>query len=100
MAETLTFQNILDHLLDSKRDVPQNHLHFYSDLDPKSLKLFLDVWPSVKPARKLLLLDKLLANLDTDNVVSYMDIGRSLLDDTDGEVRARSIRLETCQQIN
>jgi HEAT repeats len=93
MAENLTFQNILDHLLDSKKDIPQSHLQFYSDLDPKSLQLFMDVWPSVKPARKLLLLDKLLVNLDTDNIVSYMDIGRSLLDDSDGEVRARAIRL-------
>lgn len=93
MAETLTFQNILDHLLDSKKEIPHSHLQFYSDLDPKSLRLFLDIWSSVKPARKVLLLDELLANLETDNIVSYMEIGRSLLDDEDGEVRARAIRL-------
>jgi HEAT repeat protein len=93
MAETLSFQNVLDHLLDSKKDIPHSHLQFYSDLDPKSLRLFLDIWSSVKPARKLLLLDELLANLDTDHIVSYIDIGRSLLDDEDGEVRARAIRL-------
>jgi HEAT repeat protein len=93
MAETLTFQNILDHLLDSKKDIPRNHLQYYSDLDPKSLRLFLDVWSSVKPNRKLLLLNELLANLETDSIVSYEDIGRSLLDDADGEVRARAIRL-------
>ncbi|MCE9645700.1 MAG: HEAT repeat domain-containing protein [Chloroflexi bacterium] len=94
MAETPTFQNILDHLLDSKKDIPQSHLQYYSDLDPKSLRLFLDIWPSVKPARKLLLLDQLINNMDTDNIVSYIDIGRSLLDDTDAEVRSRAIRLQ------
>jgi len=93
MADTLSFQNILDHLLDSKKDIPHGHLQYYSDLDPKSLRLFLDIWSSVKPARKLLLLDQLLANLETDNIVSYIDIGLSLLDDEDGEVRARAIRL-------
>jgi regulator of sigma E protease len=93
LAETLTFQNILDHLLDSKKDIPHGHLSYYSDLDPKSLRLFLDVWPSVKPDRKLLLLNELLANLETDNIVSYEGIGSSLLDDADGEVRARAIRL-------
>ena len=93
MAEPLSFQNILDHLLDSKKDIPHVHLQYYSDLDPKSLRLFLDIWSSVKPDRKLLLLDALLANLETDNIVSYMDIGRALLDDADGEVRARAIRL-------
>ena len=93
MAETITFQNVLDHLLDSKKDIPRSHLSHYSDLDPKSLRLFLDVWPSVKPARKLLLLNELAANLETDNIVSYEDIGRALLDDTDGEVRARALLL-------
>ena len=93
MTETITFQNVLDHLLDSKKDIPRSHLSHYSDLDPKSLRLFLDVWPSVKPARKLLLLNELAANLETDNIVSYEDIGRALLDDTDGEVRARALLL-------
>ena len=93
MAETITFQNVLDHLLDSKKDIPRSHLSHYSDLDPKSLRLFLDVWPSVKPARKLLLLNELAANLETDNIVSYEDIGRALLDDADGEVRARALLL-------
>lgn len=93
MAETLSFQTVLDHLLDSKKEIPHSHLQFYSDLDPKSLRLFLDIWSSVKPARKLLLLSQLLTNLDTDNIVSYIDIGRSLLDDSDGEVRAYAIRL-------
>jgi HEAT repeat protein len=93
MAEPLSFQNILDHLLDSKKDIPRTHLKLYSDLDPKSLRLFLDVWPSVKPARRLLLLNELLSNLETDNIVSYEEIGRALLNDEDGEVRARAIRL-------
>ncbi len=93
MATKLTFQNVLDHLLDSKKDIPQNHLKFYSDLDPKSLQLFLDVWPRVQPARKLVLLDQLLSHLDSDTIVSYEEIGKALLDDPDGEVRARAIRL-------
>jgi HEAT repeat protein len=93
MAEKLSFQNVLDHLLDSKKDIPQNHLRFYSDLDPKSLRLFLDIWPRVNPTRKLLLLDRLLSNLEADTIVSYEEIGYALLDDPNGEVRARAIRL-------
>jgi HEAT repeat protein len=93
MADKISFQNVLDHLLDSKKDIPQSHLKFYSDLDPKSLQLFLDVWPGVNPTRKLLLLDQLLSHLDSDTIVSYEEIGRALLDDSNGEVRARAIRL-------
>lgn len=92
MAE-ITFQNVLDHLLDSKKDIPQNHLGYYSDLDPKSLQLFIDIWKSVKPERKILLLDALVSHLDSDSLVSYEEIGKALLDDSDSEVRARAIGL-------
>jgi HEAT repeat protein len=93
MTTKISFQNVLDHLSDSNKNIPQSHLKFYSDLDPKSLKLFLDVWPRVQPSRKLVLLDALLSHLDLDSIVSYEEIGRALLDDSDGEVRARAIRL-------
>lgn len=93
MAETISFQSVLDHLLDSKKDIPRSHLQRYSDLDPKSLRLFLDVWSSVKPNRKLLLLEELLSHLNSDVLVSYEEIGRALLKDADGEIRARAIGL-------
>ena len=93
MSETLSFQSILDHLLDSKKDIPASHYQHYSDLDPKSLQLFMDVWSSVKPERKLLLLDGLLSFLNADTLVSYEDIGRFLLDDVDAQIRARAIGL-------
>ena len=92
MAE-LNFQSVLDHLLDSKKDIPSGHLSFYSDLDPKSLRLFLDVWSSVPQNRKLLLLDSLIAHLDDETIVSYEDIGKALLTDPDAEVRARALGL-------
>ena len=93
MAQITTLQTTLDHLVNSDTDIPKNHLQYYSDLDPKSLQLFMDAWPRVKPTRKLLLLDELLIHLDTDTIVSYEEIGRALLDDSDGEVRSRAIRL-------
>ncbi len=93
MPTKLSFQNVLDHLSESKKDIPQSHLKFYSDIDPTSLKLFLDMWPRVQPTRKLVLLDQLLSHLDSDTIVSYEEIGRALLNDPDGEVRAHAIRL-------
>ena len=93
MAQITTLQTTLDHLVNSDTDIPKNHLQYYSDLDPKSLQLFMDAWPRVKPTRKLLLLDELLIHLDTDTIVSYEEIGRALLDDFEGEVRSRAIRL-------
>ena len=93
MAQITTLQTALEHLVESDKDIPKNHLQYYSDLDPQSLKLFTDAWPRIKPTRKLLLLDELLIHLDSETIVSYEEIGRALLNDADGEVRARAIRL-------
>lgn len=92
MAE-LNFQTVLERLLDSKKDIPQTHLPYYSDLDPKSLRLFMDAWRNAPLKRKTLLLDKLLSHLDEDTVVSFEEIGRALLDDPEAEVRARALGL-------
>ncbi|MCE7860877.1 MAG: HEAT repeat domain-containing protein [Chloroflexi bacterium CFX2] len=92
MAET-TFQSVLAALLDSKKDIPQAHLSYYSDLDPKSLRLFLDAWKNVPIKRKTLLLDGLTSYLDEDTIVSFEEIGKALLDDPDSEVRARALGL-------
>ncbi|CAG0995311.1 hypothetical protein ANAEL_02551 [Anaerolineales bacterium] len=93
MARKTSFQDVLDTLLDSKKPISQGHLKLYSDLDPESLRLFSNVWTNVPPKRKLLLLDKLVEHFDKDTLVSYEEIGKSLLDDPDAEVRARAIRL-------
>ena len=93
MTDKISFKSVLEYLLESKKDIPQSHLKLYSDLDQKSMRLFGDAWPRVDPARKLVLLDALLAEFETDNIVSYEEIGKALLTDADGEVRARAIRL-------
>jgi HEAT repeat protein len=95
MTKKLSFQDVLDHLLNSSKEVPKSHLKLYSDLDSKSLKLFLETWQNVQLPRKLILLDQLLSNLEEDYIVSYEQIGSALLDDPDGEVRVRAIRLLT-----
>ncbi len=89
----LSFETVLNHLLDSKHDIPQSHLKYYSDLNAKDLQLFMDTWRSVKPQRKHLLLDRLVLHYDENTIVSYDEIARALLTDADGEVRARAIHL-------
>jgi HEAT repeat protein len=93
MAQKTSFQAVLDSLLESKKDFPSRYLIYFSDIDPDSLKLFLETWTLVQPPRTLLLLDGLLSLLDSDTLVSFDDIGRSLLTDSDADVRARAIRL-------
>lgn len=95
MSDKTSFQDALNRLQDSKKDIPSGHLRFYSDLDGNSLRLFLDTWRGTPLTRQLTLLDRLLSHLDTDTLVNYEAVGRALLNDPSAEVRARAVRLLT-----
>lgn len=93
IAGPTSFQTILNALQEGGKDFPRAYLLHFSDIDPASLKSLLQIWPRLKPTRKLLLLDGLLSLLDSDTLVSFEDVGRALLDDAEADVRARAIRL-------
>ncbi len=93
MPEKTAFQNTLASLQDARKDLSRAYLQNFSDIDPTSLRSLLEVWPRLKPARKLLLLNGFLSLMDSDTLVSFEEIGRALLNDEDPEVRARAIRL-------
>ena len=92
-ATPLSFQSVLDALLSDRPDFPRRYLQEFSDLGPVELKTLLDVWPRVKPSRKLTLLEDLDALAETDTLVSFDDLARTLLTDPEPEVRTRAIRL-------
>src|SRR5918996_4319372 len=87
-----SFQSVLDALLSGK-EFPRRYLQEFSDIGTLELKTLLDVWPQVKPSRKLTLLEELDALAETDTLVSFDDFARALLTDPDPEVRTRAIRL-------
>jgi HEAT repeat protein len=53
----------------------------------------MKVWPHVSPHRKHTLLEDLEDLAEAETLTSFDDVARSLLDDTDPQVRARAIRL-------
>lgn len=90
---TTSFQTVLDALQDAKKDFPRRYLPLFSDITPLELQTLLDLWPRINLTRKLVLLNGLLSLMDTDMLVSFEDIGWSLLNDSEGDVRACAIRL-------
>src|SRR5688572_10400313 len=88
-----SFQSVLDALLSDRKEFPRRYLQEFSDIGTLELKTVLDVWPRVKPSRKLTLLEALDALAETDTLVSFDDFARALLTDPDPEVRRRAIRL-------
>ena len=91
--DILPFQIVLDLLLDESKDIPHRFLAEFSDIEPDSLKSLLETWPRIKPDRKLLLLDKLNALADEDTLVSFDDLGRAMLTDSEAQVRIQAMRL-------
>jgi HEAT repeat protein len=88
-----SFQSVLDALLSDRKEFPRRYLQEFSDIGSLELKTFLDVWPQVKPSRKLTLLEELDALAETDTLVSFDDVARALLTDPEPDVRTRAIRL-------
>jgi HEAT repeat protein len=89
----LPFQKVLDVLLDESKDIPRRYLTEFSDIEPASLQSLLETWPRIDPDRKLLLLDRLNVLANEDTLVSFDDLGRALLTDSDPLVRIRAMRL-------
>ena len=92
-ATPTSFQSVLDALLSDRREFPRRYLQEFSDIGALELKTLLDVWPQVKPGRKLTLLEDLDALAETDTLVSFDDLARALLTDPEPDVRTRAIRL-------
>lgn len=88
-----SFQNVLDALLSERNDFPRGYLQEFSDIGALELKALLDVWPRVKPGRKLTLLEELDVLAEADTLVCFDDFARALLTDPEPEVRTRAIRL-------
>jgi len=91
--ELIPFQKVLDTLLDESKDIPRRYLTQFSDIEPASLQSLQEIWPRIVLSRKLLLLDKLNALANEDTLVSFEDLGRTLLTDDDPQVRIRAMRL-------
>jgi len=93
MSLIAPFLTVMDAMLDDRNPFPARFLHRFSDLEPADLKKLIKAWPQVSPDRKHTLLDDLEDLAEADRMTSFDDLARTLLADTDPQVRARAIRL-------
>jgi len=75
------------------RDFPRKYLQHFSDMGTLELQTLQDVWPRVKPDRKLSLLEGLLSLAEMDTLVSFDDFARVILDDPVASVRVYALKL-------
>jgi len=88
-----SLKTVLDALLSDRPDFPRRHLQEFSDMGPQEIKTVLEVWPRVKPGKKLTLLEELDTLAEVDTLVSFDEFARALLSDPEPDVRTRAIRL-------
>ena len=92
-TEDLSFQKVVESLLENGKEFPRRYLQEFSDIGTPELKTLLDAWEGVDLRRKLTLLEELSVLADSDTLVSFDDFARALLTDPEPQVRTRAIRL-------
>lgn len=97
MAKTkkprLPFPQVLALLLDMNKPFPPVHLHRFSDLSGNDLTLFQEAWPKVDPNRRLAIAEDLEELAESDTLVSFDEMAKIGLEDSDPRVRATAVRI-------
>jgi HEAT repeat protein len=93
MNKNITFQTVLDALLDDSKPFPPLYLYLFSDIKPGQLKLLLKTWPQVSLARQRALLEDLEELAENDTLLCFDNLALALLKDPDPQVRVLALRL-------
>jgi len=90
---SVSFDKVITALLDHEHIFPPVHLHRFSDLQPTDLSRLAGIWAQINADRRLALLEDLENLAETDTLVSFEDLGKLALNDTDPRVREVATRL-------
>ena len=91
--KNIPFNHILAALLNSQNIFPPTYLHHFSDLEGKDLESLRQAWPEISPQRRFTLLEDLEELAELDMLVSYGQMARLALNDTDPRVRTVAVRM-------
>lgn len=91
--KTVPFQQVLDALVDESEIFPAIYLHRFSDLTGNDLKALQAIWEQVPEERRASLVEDLEELYDSDTLVSFEELARLALSDTQARVRAGALRL-------
>jgi len=89
----MPFSQVLDALLDKTQPFPAVHLHRFSDMHGSDLAQFKNAWAKVTAERRLGLLEDLEGLADADTLVSFEEVAKNALLDSDARIRAGALRL-------
>jgi HEAT repeat protein len=91
--QNISIQQVLAALLDDKNFFPPVYLRQLSDLEGDNLTALRSIWPQASANRRFTLLEDLEEMAEDDTLVSFDNVARMALDDSDPRVRTVAIRL-------
>jgi HEAT repeat protein len=83
----LPFQTLIDALLDEDTPFDPRYLYRLSDLEGHDLNLIIQTWPQLPLWRRQALMEDLHELGETDDLLSFENIGRYMVSDEDPQVR-------------
>jgi HEAT repeat protein len=90
--EKITFQQVLDALLDENTPLNPRYPYRFSDLSASDLAALEGVWPRVPVWRRQALMEDIEDLGESDMLLSFEALGRFALKDSDARVRQLAIR--------
>lgn len=90
---TVSFDLVIKSLLDNSQPFPPAYLHRFSDLGAAELVELKKFWPQVLPDRRAAILEDLENLAEADTLVSFDEMCKFTLDDSDPRVRQTSLQI-------
>lgn len=88
----ISFQQIIDALLDFDTPFPAKHLYYFSDIDPSDLDQLNSVWGDLPVWRRRGLIEDLGELSSRDTVLSFKDVCLIAVEDEEPEVRLSAVQ--------
>jgi len=89
----VSFDKVIAALLDTEHMFSPVHLHRFSDLQPVDFTKLKGIWEQIDADRRLALVEDLENLAEADTLVSFDELSKFALDDSDPRVREVAIRL-------
>lgn len=89
----ITFNHIVQALLDETKIFPPRYLYKLSDIDPDDLPALQEAWPKISAERRRSLLEDLNDFGESDETLEFYDVGLLALQDPDPTVRLFGVRI-------
>ncbi|HTX79108.1 MAG TPA: HEAT repeat domain-containing protein [Longilinea sp.] len=92
-SNPVSFDQVVEALLDEQHPFPATYLHSFSDISAKDLRTLKEIWEKVNADRRVSLLEDLEDIADADTLVSFDDIGKFALSEPDPRARVIATRI-------